>query len=110
LAPPLKRGPENIGRYISAVSRGLNIGASILNYEASTAGRKAQMLLVIQDRILQSNAAGYKISGIDKQITASKIRIAVASKDIDIQQKIIDQANNIEDFLRQKYSNTELYS
>jgi len=103
-------GGNNLGAYYSAIARELNMGVSDISYEAGTAGRKSQSQRALQDRILQANAAGYEISSIDKQATVNKIRIALANKDIDVQQKQIDQMHEIEDFLRQKYSNVELYS
>jgi hypothetical protein len=106
----IKWGPANLGSSILAIARGLKMGAGILNYQASTAGRKGQGIRAVQGRMLQANAAGYEISAIDKQVTASKIRIAMANKDIELQQKQIDQAQEVDNFFRQKYSNTDLYA
>jgi hypothetical protein len=103
-------GPPNIGHFTSAIARGISASSSDLIYRASAAGQKATALRSLNDRLQQVNAAGYEISSIDKQITASKIRVAIASKDISVQQQAIDQSQEAYDFLRQKYSNTELYS
>ncbi|OCK76022.1 hypothetical protein K432DRAFT_429013 [Lepidopterella palustris CBS 459.81] len=103
-------GGSNIGAYYQAMARGAGMAVSDASYQAGVAGRKSQAMRALQDRILQANMAGYEIASIDKQVTANRIRIAMASKDIDIQQKQIDQMHEIEDFLRQKYSNKDLYS
>jgi hypothetical protein len=103
-------GGSNVGAYYQALARSASTTVGEATYNASTAGRKAQAQRAMQDRILQANMAGYEISSIDKQVTANKIRIALASKDIDVQQNQIDQAKEVEDFLRQKYSNVDLYS
>jgi len=49
------------------------------------------------------------ISRIDQQIIASKIRVAMATE-IDVQQCHVDQGRESEDFLRQKYTNVDLYA
>ncbi|GFF58704.1 hypothetical protein IFM46972_11182 [Aspergillus udagawae] len=103
-------GGSNLGAYYQAIARGASMAVSNASFQAGAAGRRSQALRALQDRILQANMAGYEISNIDKQITTSKVRIALASKDIDVQQKQIDQAREMEDFLRQKYSNTALYA
>ncbi|KAK0651020.1 hypothetical protein B0T16DRAFT_453525 [Cercophora newfieldiana] len=103
-------GPPNVGAATSAIGRGISMGASELTFRSGVAGRKAQALRALNDRLQAANAAGYEISSIDKQIIASKIRVAMAAKEIDAQQKQIDQAKEAEDFLRHKYTNTELYT
>ena len=51
-----------------------------------------------------------RIKNIDKQILTQKIRIDIATKEIANQQKQADNAQAVEDFLRSKYSNQELYA
>jgi hypothetical protein len=103
-------GPPNSGAAISAIARGIGVTAGELQYLSAVAGRKAQAQRALSDRLQAANAAGYEISSIDKQITTSQIRAAMASKDIEVQQKQIDQAQEVEDFLRSKYTNADLYS
>jgi len=103
-------GGSNLGAFFQALARGESLKVSDANYQGSVSARKSQSMRALQDRILQANMAGHDIVSIDKQVTTSKIRIAMAAKDIDIQQKQIDQAHEVEDFLQQKYSNKELYS
>jgi Tc toxin complex TcA C-terminal TcB-binding domain len=64
----------------------------------------------LQDRYQQVNMAGYEIKNIDKQILTQQIRINIANQEITNQQKQIDNAQEVEDFLRNKYTNQELYS
>ena len=106
----VKWGPPNIGHASQAVARGLRIGADVLTYDAMTAGRKANALRGMHDRILQANQAGYEIKQIDKQILSAKVRLNMAEQEIRNQQKSIDQAHEMEDFLRSKFSSTELYT
>lgn len=63
----------------------------------------------IQDRIFQANNAGYEITNIDKQIKCQTQRIAIAAQEVTNQQKIIDNSNDVLEFLKNKYTNAELY-
>jgi Tc toxin complex TcA C-terminal TcB-binding domain len=84
--------------------------ATRFSYQSSSASRKAGFLRQLQDRILQANIAGYEIKNIDKQILTQNIRFNIANQEITNQQKQIDNAKEVEDFLRAKYTNQELYA
>lgn len=103
-------GFPNLGNATSAVARGLRIHADHLSYQSSTASRKAGFLRQLQDRVQQTNSAGYEVKNIDKQILTQQIRISMAQQEITNQQKQIDNAQEVEEFLRNKYTHEELYS
>lgn len=60
--------------------------------------------------MLTANSTGYELKYIDEQIAASNARIAISDQEIVNQQKQIDTLQEILDFLRNKYTNKELYS
>jgi hypothetical protein len=93
-----------------AVGKGIQVQAGELSFASSNSGKKGGFTRSLQDRIMQANSAGYEIKQIDKQITAQQIRINIANLDIANQQKQIDNANEVEEFLKNKYSNDELYT
>jgi hypothetical protein len=64
----------------------------------------------LQERVQQANVAGYEIKNIDKQMLTQQIRISIANQEITNQQKQIDNAQEVEEYLRGKYTNQELYS
>ena len=103
-------GPGNAAKASHAACTALKFGAEILSYQGAQAGRKSNSQRLLQERILQANLAGYEISTLDRQILASKIRVDMANREIANQQKQMDQAKEMEDFLKAKYSNVELYS
>lgn len=103
-------GFPNLANATTAVGRGLRIYADHLTYQSVSAGKKAGFTRALQDRIFQANAAGYELKQIDKQITAQQIRIDLSNQDIVNQQKAIDHAGEIEEFIKSKYSNDELYT
>ena len=103
-------GGTNLGNAANAASKVIQIISSQLSFEASNAAKKGGFQRALQDRILQANAAGFELKQIDKQITAQQIRIDIANQEIRNQQKQIDNALEVEDFLKSKYTNEELYT
>ncbi|KAH6691111.1 hypothetical protein BKA61DRAFT_500245, partial [Leptodontidium sp. MPI-SDFR-AT-0119] len=101
---------QNFGALASSYAKGIGIGVENMQYQTNSLTKKGQYQRALQDRIMQANNAGYEISQIDKQITAAKIRIDMANKEIELQQSTIDQSQERVDFVRNKYSNAELYS
>lgn len=99
-----------LGNAAQAVSRGIQTHVGNLNFKSSSAGKKGGFTRALQERIFQANAAGYELKQIDKQITAQEIRINIANQEITNQQKAIDNANEIEEFLKNKFTNEELYT
>jgi hypothetical protein len=105
----VKWGFPHLANAFQATARSLRIYADHLSYLSSNADRKAGFLRQLQDRVQQANIAGYEIKNIDKQILTQKIRINIAEQEITNQQKQIDNAQEVEEFLRNKYTNQELY-
>jgi hypothetical protein len=103
-------GSPNLANAAQAVARGLRIQADSLSYQSTNAGRKGGFLRQLQDRVQQANIAGYEIKNIDKQILTQQIRINIANQEITNQQQNIDNAQEVEEFLKNKYTNEELYT
>ncbi|MCC6280181.1 MAG: hypothetical protein IT262_06270 [Saprospiraceae bacterium] len=80
-----------------------------LSFQASQASKKSTFFRQLQDRIFQANLAGYELMQIDRQITAQKIRIQLSQQEIANQEAQIEQAKEVEAFLRDKYTNEQLY-
>lgn len=103
-------GGSNLGSAMQAVARANQVVVGNRTFSSTNAGRKANFLRQLQDRVQQANTAGYEIKSIDKQILTQQIRINIAQQEITNQQKQIDNAQEVEDFLRNKYTNQDLYS
>jgi hypothetical protein len=103
-------GGSNLGSSSQAIARGLQIYSNELSCKSTNAGRKAVFLRQLQDRVQQANIAGYEITNIDKQILTQTIRTDIANQEITNQQKQIDNAQEVEEYLRNKYTNQDLYS
>ncbi|MDN5940454.1 MAG: hypothetical protein L0H94_01110 [Nitrospira sp.] len=109
IGPGAGFGGPQAGSVVQAVARGLQIGVNVTSAQSSAAGRKASHLRQLHDRRLQANMAGLEVKQIDKQITAQEIRIDLAQKEMDNHQVQIDQTKEVEDFLKSKFSNDQLY-
>lgn len=103
-------GGSNLGAAAQAWAKFLQLDASELTFASTSAGKKGGFTRAIQERTFQANAAGYELKQIDKQITAQQIRINIANQELINQQKQIDNSNEVEEFLKNKYSNEELYT
>jgi hypothetical protein len=102
-------GGPFFGNATQSIARGLQVRSNELNYESGRAGKKAGLFRQLQERIFQSNLARLDLMQIDKQITAQKIRKEIAEQEIINQQKQIDHTQEVEEVLRSKYSNEQLY-
>jgi hypothetical protein len=71
--------------------------------------RKAGWILREHDWVLQNNVAGREIMQIDKQILAASVRKQIAEQELRNHETQIANAAQVEEFLRHKYSNQELY-
>ena len=101
---------HGLGNAAQAIARSMQNDSTSLSFQSTNSGRKAGFLRQLQDRVQQANIAGYEIKNIDKQILTQQIRINIANQEITNQQKQIDNAQEVEEYLRNKYTNEELYS
>lgn len=101
---------SNLGSAAQAKARADQVVVGNRTFSSTNAGRKANFLRQLQDRVQQANIAGYEIKNIDKQILTQQIRINIANQEITNQQKNIDNSQEVEEFLRNKYTNQELYT
>jgi hypothetical protein len=109
-------GPEvvwstaNFASGMQANAREQQLYASSANFTSSQASRKANYIKQYQDRLHQMNLAGLEFEHINTQIDAQQTRIRMANLDIASQQRLIDNAVEVSDFLKNKYTNDELYA
>lgn len=103
-------GPPNIAHSMQAAASGLRLGADALTFEASSAGRKAGSTRAMYDRYMQLNQAGYDLKAADRQILVARIRVEAAKTELENHEKQIKQALEYEEYLKSKFTNSELYS
>jgi Tc toxin complex TcA C-terminal TcB-binding domain/ABC toxin N-terminal region/Neuraminidase-like domain/Salmonella virulence plasmid 28.1kDa A protein/PA14 domain len=103
-------GGKQFAGIASAFARYAGYIGSEKAFKASLASKMAGFIRREQDWTLQANLAAKEIIQIDKQITSADIRIQVTEKELENHNKQIKNAEEIEQFLKDKFSNQELYT
>ncbi len=97
---------SNAGR---AVSSALGMVAENFAHDASAAAKTASYERRAEEWILQSNLAARELMQIGRQIISSLIREQITKHEYETQKKQIEQSLEIDNFLREKFTNAELY-
>ena len=61
------------------------------------------------DWAFQAKQAATEIEQIDRQIASADIKVAIAEKELDNQDLQIDQSKTVDEYMRNKYTNKQLY-
>jgi hypothetical protein len=120
--PDFEIGPTGMGAHATASAGGRMISTSIrafgesLNSQAQLLKDGGSMAATLgsyrrrqEEWDLQKDLAKKELAQIDKQIAAADIKIEIATLELSNQQLQIDSAKKVEETLRTKYTNTELY-
>ncbi len=102
-------GGSNVGSAISAAAKIPQIVGAVYAFEAGQAGKMASFIRREQDWTLQANLAAREIVQLDKQITSADIRVQIAEKELANHKQQIENTKEVEQFLKDKFSNQELY-
>jgi hypothetical protein len=102
-------GGQNLGAGTSTLAKAASAAATFLSQEAAQAAKTATYIRREQDWTLQANLAAREIIQLDKQITSADIRMQVTEKELENHKKQIENAKEVELFLKDKFTNQELY-
>lgn len=103
-------GRANIIAYYQAISREKSYQASIHSNHANLSSILGGWKRRSDDWKLQRDLAGKELIQIDKQITAAQIRVAIAQQELGNTTRQIEQSQEVHEFLRNKFTNEELYN
>ncbi|MCB2190550.1 MAG: peptidoglycan-binding protein [Deltaproteobacteria bacterium] len=103
-------GGSNLGSALSAIAGVYRTLAAEASYEGDRASRLGRLVMREHDWSLQSNLAAKEIMQIDKQLVAAEIREELAKLELANQRKQQEHAKQTEAFLRDKYTDQELYN
>ena len=96
----------NAGQAVTSVLRGIGNNHA---HSASVAAKTASYERRADDWMLQSNLAARELMQIGRQVISSLIREQITRHEYESLKKQIEQAKEIDQFLRDKFSNVELY-
>ena len=103
-------GGTNVGNALRAVSGSLSLVASESTYQANMSGIMAGHRRRQDDWDLQAGLAQKERDQIQQQIYAAEIRVAIAKQEQRNHEQQIVQAEQSEAFLRDKFTNAQLYN
>ncbi|MFT3776172.1 MAG: neuraminidase-like domain-containing protein [Minicystis sp.] len=103
------QGGEIEASAVSAAAQAVNVAAGLLREEAQMISTLASYERRFDEWKLQERLAAREITQIQKQIAAAKIRIAIAEADLAHHERQIEQTQEVDDYLRDKFTNEDLY-
>lgn len=102
-------GGSNVASQLGSISSMFSAIASIKGTNASMAGINAGFQRRVQEWQLQKNLASIELKQSEKQILAATIRLEMAKNELSQLERQIDQNKEVEAFLEDKFTSTELY-
>lgn len=102
-------GGSNLGHSLGAIGSGLRMAATHFAFSAGRSAKTGQLLMREGDWALQSNLAGKEIMQIDRQIAAADIRVEIARKELEHHDRQTSNADEVDTYLHEKYTNQDLY-
>lgn len=102
-------GGAHVGAALSAFANLNRSSAADHRHKAQKASRLAEFIMRAHNWKLEANLASREVARIDKDIAAARIREAISTKERDNHIKQIEENEKVEEFLRTKYTNRELY-
>ncbi len=102
-------GGVNIGMAAQAVARGMNFLAFLDQYDASTASIKGGFDRRWDEWKHQENLAKLELKQVDKSIEAAKIRLSITEKELANHDQQTANAKALDEMMRTKFTNRELY-
>jgi len=102
-------GGQHLGGALRAYSGYFGEMIGQVSQQASMAGVQGGYQHRFDEWKLQEKLATQEIEQIDKQIIAAEIRVAIAEHEVAIHDEQIAHTKEVDDFLRSKFSNRDLY-
>lgn len=103
-------GGTHLGSAVAAAAEAIGIFSSQYAFEANMSSLTGQHDRRSDDWKLQADLADRELAQIDRQIAAAEIRVAILEKERDNNRTQIAQAQDVEEFLRAKFTSRELYA
>ncbi|MCP9448641.1 MAG: neuraminidase-like domain-containing protein [Nitrospira sp.] len=103
-------GGNNLGSALQAAAGVMSMRATHYAHDANMASIQGAHERRWAEWKLQEELASKELEQIDKQIAAAEIRLAIAEKDLENHDRQIENAKGVDAFMREKFTNQELYN
>ena len=108
--PSLNWGGTQLGNSFNLAGQAFEQDAKISESKSDSYGIKGNFKRREEDWNQQLILAQQEMKEIDKQLIASNIRVQIAEKEIEIHDKNVEQATELDEFYRNKFTNLGLYN
>jgi hypothetical protein len=102
-------GGQHVGPALSAIANQYRSSAADHRHKAQKASRLAEFIMRAHNWKLEANLASREVARIDKDLAVARVREAISTKESDNHLQQIEENEKVEEFLRTKYTNRELY-
>jgi hypothetical protein len=103
-------GGSNLGKGLSLIGQAVDGLAGLNDLIGSMAAARGSNKRREQDWIFQRDSTAKEVKQIDKQILASEIRYQISKLEVRNQRKQMEHTLQMDELMRTKFSNQELYS
>jgi hypothetical protein len=103
-------GGQHLGSVFQGISAAIGVAATINNTRGGMAATMGGYDRRMDDWKFQANTATLDEAQIDKQIVAAEIRKSIAVKELENHDKQIENAKAVDEYMRSKYTNIQLYN
>lgn len=103
-------GGQQLSTFATYISKGIRLSADEMNYRAVRASKLAGYQRRIEDWVLQNNLAVGELMQIGRQIISSLIREQITRMEHENHEKQMEQAREIDTFLKDKFTNRDFYT
>jgi hypothetical protein len=105
----LAAGGLDPGKAVELLAEWANDASEILTMEAELIDSKIEEIKEEKEWAFQELLASYDVDQIKSQIDTINLQIEIAEQELAIQQKSISQAQDMEAFIKDRFTNQELY-
>lgn len=109
-ASGVSHGGLHLANVMRAVSSALGIKVAVDNVKGNMAVTTGGYERRRDDWVFQANTASKELQQLDQQILGAEIRLNIAQKELLNQELQIDNARDVDAYMRSKFSNVELYT
>jgi virulence-associated protein VagC len=103
-------GGSKVASILQSVARAANVASSILDRTSGLVATVGSYQRRKDDWDFQGRLATIEIDQIQFQINAAEIRQAIAEKELENQELQIENTKSVDNFMRNKYTNQQLFS
>ncbi len=108
--PSTETGGASLSTVVSLGANAAQSLASLVSQAGQAAGTHGGYLRREEEWQHQSQLAAHELKQINKQIEAAEIRVLISERSLELHEKSIEQAREVYDFYRNKFSNLGLYT